>query len=101
MLTISEFELARNCVDECLKLEKCDIKNHILESLKNFMINLDVKNIQHRERISIFLNHQKTLFLNYDMNSDQYLLSKKDVEKCIIGMDVIKNIIYDFIRIGL
>lgn len=100
-LTYEEFQLGRNVVEDCLKLDDGDIENYIQDSIKSFIKELDKSKLDDRNKIFSFLQHQSTLFVNFGINSDIYLLGEREEKKCRIGISVINKIIKDFRESGL
>lgn len=94
-LTQEEFSLARNIVEDCLKIDDDKIEYYIKDSLKSFVEKLDKSKLDDRNKIFSFLQHQSILFINFYINADIYLLGEKERNKAIIGMNCIVKIIKD------
>ena len=99
-LTIEDFKLGRDLVEECLKLEDDKIVDHIQESIKCFSNTLDISKLDDRNKLFEFLHHLSTLFLNFDINAGLYLLGEKEVKKAVIGRGTISGIIKGFREAG-
>lgn len=100
-LIFEEFELARNIVEECLKLDDDKIDTHLQEGLKFFSEGLDMSNLDNRGKISSFLGHQSFLFMNFHLNGNVYLLGEKEQKKCEIDMKSITDLRKGFMESGL
>jgi hypothetical protein len=94
-------ELARKTAEECVNIEECEIKNHIQKSLKIFVSDMNIEDSEYRQEINTFLLHQSNMFMNYIMNRDDFLLDVDDVDKCIIGVGIIRQMFNDFTETGL
>ena len=99
-LTIEEFELGKKIVEDCLKLDDENIKIHIQDSVKSVIDKYDTTKLDDRNKIFSFLKHTSTLFMNYYINTEFYLLGEKEKEKSHIGMKTISDIVKDFTESG-
>lgn len=99
-LTFEEFQLGRNIVEECLKIDDDKIEIHIQNSLKSFIEKLDLSKLGNRSKIFSFLEHLSTLFINFDINAELYFLGEKEKKKSVIGMQTVAKITKDFRECG-
>lgn len=93
---MTEYSLnsGKKIVEHCLKLNNDEIKKYIQVSLDEYIIylNLNISKLEDRNKIYEFLNYQSMLFLNFEFNSELYLLGEKEVKKAELGRLVIIEI---------
>jgi len=102
-MTAEDLKTGKDIVEKCLTIEENEIKNYIQESLNFYIkrLELDINKLDDRNMIYHFLNHQSTLFSNFQINPELYLLGEKEVKKADFGKLIIKDICLQYRRCGL
>lgn len=102
-MTAKDFQNGKEIVEKCLTIEENEIKNYIQDSLNFYIkrLNLNINKLDDRNMIYQFLNHQSTLFSNFQINPEIYLLGEKEVKKAEFGKLIIKDICFQYRKCGL
>lgn len=100
-LTQDEFDFGKQVAEECLIHREDCIDSFIKESLESFMKNLILSKISDRNKIYEFLNHIRSLLMNYQINGEMYLLGDKEKNRANIGVKSIVQIINSYQNSGL
>lgn len=95
-LTVEEYQLGHDIVNNSLKIDDNKIETYIRDSIKSFIDKINMSNLQDRNKLFNFLQHISTLFINYDINHSIYLLSEKEKNKSIIGLKIVSKVIKEF-----
>ena len=91
-LTHENYLFGQKVVDDTLNIDNDKIESHIRDSVKYFIGDIDISNMDNRNYIFQFLQHISTLYLNYCLNGNMYFLSDDKIEKCYKSREVIVNI---------
>jgi hypothetical protein len=96
ILREEDYQFGKKAVDATLGLDGDRIESHIRESVSSFSDRLDLSNMDDRHQVFQFLQYMSSLYLNYCLNGDLFLLSEEKIEKCHKSREVIVEIIKDF-----
>lgn len=92
-LTEEDFYLSKEISEKTIKLKDHEVEDYINDSVKKFISSIDMSYFQNRSRVFEFLSHISTLFLNFNLNGDLYLLSEEQKERALLSRSIIYNII--------
>lgn len=92
-LTIESFELAKEIIENSLKMSDQNFDIYVKQSINDFIITFDMNEMENRRKVQSFLSHLSALYLNIMLNGHLYLFGEKEEKLAQQGRSIIINII--------